>query len=169
MAAKDFGRIKLGVGAVFAGLPAAADAETEKAAEVETKRKPGVVPAEGRAATPKKVHKTPTEKKIRKQQPSKNVEVPDPNPYSTLSRVKWPLLVKMTPFIVPTSDEVADITVGINFRASRALEITVNEHCRMIGANRSEWLREAVTRLLAMEQGIIGDKNEEKDIRASAR
>lgn len=138
---KDFTKIQSGVGAVFSGIPA--KKVTSDPPELEGVKESVMVP-------------TPKLKSPRAKKPAKDPEQPDGNPYTFMPRVKWPLQPKAKPFIIATPEGYADITTGINFRASLALEATLEEHCRAIGANKSEWLREAVAVLLEREQADLG-------------
>lgn len=74
------------------------------------------------------------------------------NPYTSIERLSWPLTPKAKPYIMPVPEDFVGKTTGINFRAPLALEATLEEHCRILRVNKSEWLREAVEKYLETEQ-----------------
>lgn len=81
------------------------------------------------------------------------------SPYSHMRRVKWPILPSGQPYITPAPEEFSNLNAAINCRIPADLNATLDIHCRMVGAKKSEWVREALIKYLADEQATLGESS----------
>lgn len=72
--------------------------------------------------------------------------------YAHLRRVKWPILESREPYIIPGPEGFERLNSTVNFRLPADLDVTLDAHCRSVGARKSEWIRKAIQHYLAEEQ-----------------
>lgn len=76
--------------------------------------------------------------------------------YSLVHRVVWPITVTEEPLLF---DGRADVDKPFHMRLKENFWLSIENHCAALGVSKSEWVRVAMSKLLAEEQRWFLDRD----------